>query len=279
MAVAGTGKRLDADGAIAAHAGGARVPLATTRLGLRRSGPRGPFVDERDNADTLAARRLRAVGSPDDVIGALPADPIANVVEANARRDLVEHTKIAADAQLIECRHLMLSALGGWLDAEGRWDVPPGTGLVAHWSQRIAMGRDGNLPLSRAWGHVSPQFKTPANAAIAVGVLAAIPILLVGPIGGITLSIAATDFLVVTQHVRRYPSMRELPFVEAEIMIGQTPELSRNEAAHAIGPGAQNAPTPFWSGCTTRPAARTSRCAFRCTCATSTRVTIRAVAS
>ena len=69
-----------------------------------------------------------------------------------------------------------------------------------------------------------------------------------GPLGAgqNTAYLGTTDFLVVTQHVRRYPSMRELPFVEAEIMIGQTPELSRNEAAHAIGPVAQNAPTPFW---------------------------------
>jgi hypothetical protein len=218
-----------------------RVPLATTRLGLRRSGPRGPFVDERDNADTLAARRLRAVGSPDDVIGALPADPIANVVEANARRDLVEHTKIAADAQLIECRHLMLSALGGWLDAEGRWDVPPGTGLVAHWSQRIAMGRDERVEVTRQgwllpWGHRAAKVSV-ARRSFGEGPLGA---------GQNTAYLGTTDFLVVTQHLRRYPSMRELPFVEAEIMIGQTPELSRNEAAHAIGPVAQNAPTPFW---------------------------------
>ena len=63
----------------------------------------------------------------------------------------------------------------------------------------FSMGRDRNLPLgSRAWGHVSTRFRTPANAAIAVGVLAAIPILLVGPIGGITLSIAATGLIYLS---------------------------------------------------------------------------------
>ena len=46
----------------------------------------------------------------------------------------------------------------------------------------FSMGRDGNLPLEPAPGATSAtQFQTPANAAIAVGVLAAIPILLVGP--------------------------------------------------------------------------------------------------
>jgi len=62
----------------------------------------------------------------------------------------------------------------------------------------FSMSRDGNLPGSRAWGNVSERFKTPANAAIAVGVLAAIPILLVGPIGGITLSIAATGLIYLS---------------------------------------------------------------------------------
>jgi len=41
----------------------------------------------------------------------------------------------------------------------------------------FSMGRDGRLPFGGTWGHVSPRFKTPANAAVAVGVLAAIPFL------------------------------------------------------------------------------------------------------
>ena len=215
------------------------VPLATTRLGLRRSGPRGPFVDERDNADTLAARRLRAVGSPDDVIGALPADPIANVVEANARRDIVEHTKIAADAQLIDCRHLMLGALGGWLDAEGRWDVLPSTGQVAHWSQRIAMGRDERVEVTRLgslqpWKHRCAIVKV-IRRTFGEGPLGA---------GQNTAYLGTTEFVVPTERVHRYPPMRDLPFVEAEIMVAQTPELSA-DPSHVIGPEPLES-RPFW---------------------------------
>jgi amino acid transporter len=62
----------------------------------------------------------------------------------------------------------------------------------------FSMGRDRHLPLGQLWGHVSSRFRTPANAAVAVGVLAAIPILLVGPIGGITLSIAATGLIYLS---------------------------------------------------------------------------------
>jgi amino acid transporter len=42
---------------------------------------------------------------------------------------------------------------------------------------RFSMGRDRRLPLGGLWAHVNPTFKTPANAAVAVGVLAAIPFL------------------------------------------------------------------------------------------------------
>jgi Amino acid transporters len=62
----------------------------------------------------------------------------------------------------------------------------------------FSMGRDRHLPFGRTWAHVNPTFRTPTNAAVAVGVLAAIPILLVGPGGGITLSIAATGLIYLS---------------------------------------------------------------------------------
>jgi urea carboxylase system permease len=62
----------------------------------------------------------------------------------------------------------------------------------------FSMGRDRHLPLGRFWGTVNPAFRTPANAAVAVGVLAALPILLIGPIGGFTLSIAATGLIYLS---------------------------------------------------------------------------------
>jgi urea carboxylase system permease len=62
----------------------------------------------------------------------------------------------------------------------------------------FSMSRDRHLPFGAIWGHVNKTFRTPANAAIGVGILAAIPILLVGPIGGITLSIAATGLIYLS---------------------------------------------------------------------------------
>jgi amino acid transporter len=59
----------------------------------------------------------------------------------------------------------------------------------------FSMSRDRHLPLGSIWGRVNHTFKTPANAAVAVGVLAALPILLIGPLGGFFMSIAATGLI------------------------------------------------------------------------------------
>ena len=62
----------------------------------------------------------------------------------------------------------------------------------------FSMSRDRHLPLGQLWGSVNSSFRTPANAAIAVGVLAAIPILVIGPLGGFSVSIAATGLIYLS---------------------------------------------------------------------------------
>lgn len=62
----------------------------------------------------------------------------------------------------------------------------------------FSMGRDRRLPLGGVWAHVNQTFKTPTNAAVAVGVLAAIPIVLTGPLGAATLAIAATGMIYLS---------------------------------------------------------------------------------
>lgn len=62
----------------------------------------------------------------------------------------------------------------------------------------FSMGRDRRLPGGSLWGSVNSQFRTPANAAIAVGILAAIPILVTGPYGGFVLSICATGLIYLS---------------------------------------------------------------------------------
>ncbi|MEA2548802.1 MAG: hypothetical protein QOI00_1918 [Chloroflexota bacterium] len=62
----------------------------------------------------------------------------------------------------------------------------------------FSMARDRQLPLGGILGKVNPTFRTPANAAIAVGILAAVPILVTGPLGGFVLSIAATGLIYLS---------------------------------------------------------------------------------
>ena len=62
----------------------------------------------------------------------------------------------------------------------------------------FSMGRDRHLPFGGTWGHVNTTFRTPANAAIAVGIIAALPILVVGPVPAISISIAATGLIYLS---------------------------------------------------------------------------------
>ncbi|HEY4754056.1 MAG TPA: amino acid permease, partial [Candidatus Limnocylindrales bacterium] len=59
----------------------------------------------------------------------------------------------------------------------------------------FSMGRDRRLPGGRFWGKVSATHKTPTNAAIAVGVLAAIPFLVSNSAGVIAIGATGTIYL------------------------------------------------------------------------------------
>ena len=59
----------------------------------------------------------------------------------------------------------------------------------------FSMGRDRRLPLGSLWSNVSATHKTPTNAAIAVGVLAAIPFLVSGSAGVIAIGATGTIYL------------------------------------------------------------------------------------
>ena len=61
----------------------------------------------------------------------------------------------------------------------------------------FSMGRDRRLPFGHLWAHVSPTLQTPSYASLAVGVLAAIPLLVMGALGSIYLAIAATGMIYI----------------------------------------------------------------------------------
>jgi len=77
----------------------------------------------------------------------------------------------------------------------------------------FSMGRDRRMPLGSLWGHVNSMFRTPANAAVAVGVLAAIPffitdspgLLATGATGLIYLSYLMCNLGVLVARQRGWP--------------------------------------------------------------------------
>ncbi len=79
----------------------------------------------------------------------------------------------------------------------------------------FSMGRDGRMPLGRIWGHVSG-FKTPTNAAVAVGILSAIPFLVSNSAGVIAIGATGTIYLsyfmcnvgVLVARLRGWPHQR-----------------------------------------------------------------------
>ena len=77
----------------------------------------------------------------------------------------------------------------------------------------FSMGRDRRMPLGAMWGQVNQRFKTPANAAVAVGVLAAIPfvvtdspiLLAAGATGLIYLSYFLCNLGVLSARTKGWP--------------------------------------------------------------------------
>ena len=62
----------------------------------------------------------------------------------------------------------------------------------------FSMGRDGRMPLGRTWAHVNHTFKTPTNAALGVGFLALLPLLVTGALAAFYLAIAATGTIYIS---------------------------------------------------------------------------------
>lgn len=129
---------------------GDRTELWHTRLGIRANGK----VDE----DTDMGRSVQAVWARDqgfDPDSAAPAEcddpplPFRMSLTRRDRHDIVQLTSdfsLGAKRRPVAVNHMMLSALGGWLDSHGTWDAE--TSLV-EWRHRAAMGRDSYVRIIR----------------------------------------------------------------------------------------------------------------------------------
>jgi amino acid transporter len=62
----------------------------------------------------------------------------------------------------------------------------------------FSMGRDRRLPFGGVWGTVNQSLRTPANASVAVGILAAIPFFVTGAGAAIYIAIGATGMIYIS---------------------------------------------------------------------------------
>ncbi|MDP9468697.1 MAG: amino acid permease [Chloroflexota bacterium] len=62
----------------------------------------------------------------------------------------------------------------------------------------FSMGRDRRVPMGGTFAHVNETFKTPTNAAIGIGVISAIPLLVTGASAAFYLAIAATGMIYIS---------------------------------------------------------------------------------
>ena len=128
---------------------------------------------------------LLAIPNVQDTIaeGLAGGFPIATIITANLTQEIVAGITLGEVYLLV----ILASVFVCTLAIQG-----------AATRMMFSMSRDRHLPLGGLWGQVNHTFKTPANAAVAVGVLAAIPILVTGPFGGFVLSIAATGLIYLS---------------------------------------------------------------------------------
>jgi urea carboxylase system permease len=132
----------------------------------------------------LLAVTLAIPSVPDSMAEGLAGGfPIATIIQANLNQVIVSDITFGELYLLV----ILASVFVCTLAIQG-----------AATRMMFSMGRDRRLPLGGLWGHVNTTFRTPANAAVAVGVLAALPILVTGPFGGFVLSICATGLIYLS---------------------------------------------------------------------------------
>jgi hypothetical protein len=178
------------------------------------------------------------------------ADPFENPPLSESplsahQRALIASQSVVDGKPAIAARQLMVSALGGWLDATGSWE----SGELAEWQHRAAMGRDYHVLVS-VRGALFPL----GHPALYVEVsdrhchLGA---------SGSPAILRKRRFIIVTEPVRQYAAgeladadgaryERAFPFSRVEIVTTVTPLL---DAPEPLGVGFDLPPwfeAPYW---------------------------------
>jgi hypothetical protein len=139
---------------------GGRTELWHTRLGTRRSTRAGLTVDDRPGRPEgrdWVGEKLRFIWSPDYPDGT--TDAFRKALDATDRSMLVKLTagfneKQTSGGSFIpraaQLRRLMLTALGGDLEAQNQWRTRPAGVDLMGWTHRAAIGRDYSVRVEYA---------------------------------------------------------------------------------------------------------------------------------
>ncbi len=216
---------------------GGRTELWHTRLGphferpefaeIGEIGPVGPVADPR------AGRQLRYLWSPDYAVTS--NDPVNFSLTGLDRKMIVKLTagydeKLPGGGRFtprpVDSKRLIMTALGGTLDADRRWKTrPDGVDLLA-WTHRLSQGRDSYVRVEYAgflfpFGHAATlvklserkfQWRGAGRDRVAI--------------------LRQRFFIVVREKIRAYPNAapqpdlgRTMPFDTIEVMLDTTPNL------------------------------------------------------
>lgn len=219
-----------------------RTELWHSRLGSG-SGP-----DHHDATEQAVA--VAAIWTPDlaesgvnpPFLTSLSRDDRMDLVRLTADETLKRGNGLAYRPSPAKADRLMLTALGGWLDVEGKWDPRPlrpdqGPVSLYKWSHQAAMGRDYAVQVVHV-GHLLPFGHRAAVLEITERRFQP------HPDGGRVAVLRKRLQVVVQEPELRFPRAgqpadgRELPFVSVEILTRKTPNL--------VAPNAQETTSSFW---------------------------------
>jgi hypothetical protein len=241
-------------------ASGEWTELWHTRLGVRKpigGVPGEYFADERDTYANLNSRAVRAIWSPDFPTPA--GEPFhselgkGNTLTGYDHHDIVANSSDFSQPNFLPqpafVKRLILSGLGGWLDARALWGDNQANSLQ-EWRHIASQGRDHYVRVVRR-GHLFPFGHRASLVTISERKF-------FGDLSGDPMSNSAyvieRDFIVVTQPVCRYTNLsnstnkgRDLPFTEIEITTLTTPTLAPpGEHSTLIRKNAAGRPIVFW---------------------------------
>ncbi|TRW14458.1 hypothetical protein [Glacieibacterium frigidum] len=226
---------------------GNRTELWHTRMGERSPTRGGVRIDER------ATSKFRYLWSPD-----YPAPSLGPTFSLDGKdRQMIVKLTAGYDEKnaiggadfkprAVNARRVMLSALGGQLEADRRWTTrPPGVDMMA-WTHKLSQGRDSFVRVEYAgflfpFGHAATLVKISERKFEWRGGAAAKDRVAV---------LRQRFFLIIREKSRTYPDGapqpeqgRTMPFARVDVMLDVTPDLAQpgKAADQALVAGFYNA--------------------------------------